>query len=69
MFLLDELYSFRILVTMVTEVGHFNHFSVVMYQTMYWSQSQVTTLLKMSSAVPVPGGWGRRSEDSCWWHN
>ena len=27
--------------------------------TMYWSLSQVTTLLKMSPAVPVPGGWGR----------
>jgi len=46
---------------MVTEVGRSN------LMTVYWSLSRVTTLLKMSPAVPVPGGWGRRSEDSCWW--
>jgi len=31
MCLLDELYSFRVLVTMVTEVGHFKLIPVVLY--------------------------------------
>ena len=55
---------------MVTEVGHFNHSSFTVLNDhvliiVPGGHSGHHESGEESPAIPVPGDWGRRSEDNC----